>query len=228
MCVCVYGVHGPCSRDNAGHFTRVATAANARGDEIVRLLATSTAELRAQENLEDEEIQSAPTPAAAAAAVAATTTEGGEQNANADDEAVASGGLMVESPSSSSQQQQQQESEASAAAVTLDGEADVVIAEEAPAAAVAGSGAGATGAEAGDDPSQAQTQAPPVQRPTGEPANWFGEVGSIDLDDVNKMLVPMLFPHIFASVVSAAETQLLAGLPTRTALFHTTQVVVTV
>ena len=202
----------------------MATAANARGDEIVRLLATSTAELRAQENLEDEEIQSAPTPAAAAAA--STTTEGGEQNADTDDEAAASGVVVVESQSSYSQQQQQQQQEsgAAAASVTLDGEAGVVTAEEAPAAAekvddaeassdatapAAGAGAGATGAEAEDDPSPAQ--APPVQRPPGDPANWFGEVGSIDLDDVNKLLVPMLFPHIFASVVSASETQLLAG-----------------
>ena len=40
-----------------------------------------------------------------------------------------------------------------------------------------------------------------------EPSNWFGEVGEVDVEDLGKYLVPMLFSHVYTSIVSNAEAE---------------------
>ena len=41
--------------------------------------------------------------------------------------------------------------------------------------------------------------------PAEPPRNWFGEVGAVDVEDVRAKLIPMLYPHMFASVTSDAD-----------------------
>ena len=45
------------------------------------------------------------------------------------------------------------------------------------------------------------------QATEGEPNNWFGEVGEVDVEVLGKYLVPMLFSHVYPSVVSDAEAE---------------------
>lgn len=167
------------SWDVSGQFSRVARAANERGEEIVQLLATSTAKLRAQEKLENEEVQSPGTP----------PPPGKDEK----DEA------SSESESSESRQ----EGDAVSGAETT---------SPPPEAATAADGESSSGSStvvtAPDD--LFKFSAGGIESSSLEPpANGFGAVGSVTLDDLNKLLVPMLFPHVFASVVSASERELL-------------------
>ena len=37
--------------------------------------------------------------------------------------------------------------------------------------------------------------------------NWFGDVGSVDFEQLSTKLIPMLYPHMFASATAAADRQ---------------------
>ena len=37
--------------------------------------------------------------------------------------------------------------------------------------------------------------------------NWFGEVGSVEVEQLNTKLIPMLYPHMFASVTNMADVR---------------------
>ena len=183
------------SWDKPGHFARVANAANARGREIADLLASSASELRAQEILEDEEIQSK--------VEEEKKNVGGEEAAEEEEVGV----VEVSSSSSSSSDSSSGQEDS---VVQLGENNDEAVADdddddgEETATAVAS----LEETETPPPDQQQQQQAEPPEELV-EPENWFGPVGSVDLDDFNAMLVPMLFPHVLACTVSADELETL-------------------
>jgi serine/threonine protein kinase len=84
--------------------------------------------------------------------------------------------------------------------------------EEAEAQAAEPEEAPATRAPSGTDASDAAAAAEAAAAaaasgPAEPPRNWFGEVGAVDVEEVRAKLVPMLYPHMFASVTSDADTK---------------------
>jgi hypothetical protein len=81
-------------------------------------------------------------------------------------------------------------------------EAQAAEPEEAPATRAA-SGTDAADAAAAEEAAAAAAASGPAE----PPRNWFGEVGAVDVEEVRAKLVPMLYPHMFASVTSDADTK---------------------
>ena len=81
-------------------------------------------------------------------------------------------------------------------------EAQAAEPEEAPATRAA-SGTDAADAAVAEEAAAAAAASGPAE----PPRNWFGEVGAVDVEEVRAKLVPMLYPHMFASVTSDADTK---------------------
>lgn len=63
-----------------------------------------------------------------------------------------------------------------------------------------------------EEVSQSSGSAPDAKAEDAESGNWLlGEVGAVTLDDLATYLIPMIFPHVFASVVPKEEAELLEG-----------------
>ena len=82
-------------------------------------------------------------------------------------------------------------------------EAQAIEAAEAPATR------SASGTDAADaaDAAAAKEPAPAASGLAEPPRNWFGEVGTVDVEEVRTELVPMLYSHMLASVTSDADAK---------------------
>ena len=186
--------------DVSGHFPRVAQAANARGEELTHVLAAATIERRAQPQMYGDPSQ------------AVATVPGSSRTAD-----VKGGAPAVELQRESAPAVTARRSE-SGEGVVVDSKVELI---DGPRLTDGGQVSGVS--QNSDFASDAKLTDPVATlpdvmhvsaAPTGvseprEPGNWFGEVGSVSFDDLDQFLVPSIYPHIFASVVSAAETELL-------------------
>jgi len=192
-------------------FSRVAKAANARGVELACLLATSTAQHRAQVIVE-KEVASSSTLSAAAGLETRVYTDSAEDIVEG---APASGGIELDNRVLSVSVEDAHPLLESGLN-SLSGGVVLPLADaEAPLLAPAG-GSKPTEIIRGRDalrPSvdnivdsvdcSTSQDEPELQ----ERDNLFGEVGSITVADLNSSLVPMIFSHIFDAVVSTSERE---------------------